>query len=345
MHYPRSNAVDSWLASAVFTVAAFFATGALAAPVATAVPTFRVSVAAASTPLKLVIYGDMRFTDPRNTTASNPAARRALVKKIATDHPLAVFMDGDIPYHGGNPADYAVFRRETGAWRAAGIREYPVMGNHEYEHCQPLQCRRNWWRTFPVLKGRQWYSVQLGQRLYAIGLDSDSSLLPGSVQYRWFVQQIEAIPRSIPFVLIWMHHPPIADPERNAKAGESPRPNEQAIATYLDHYAPVSGKRFLVVSGHIHNYERFERNGVAYVVSGGGGASPDRVARSKADFFGSGSFPNYHYLNVSVTPEKLSVRMIRYQAGSTATRWQTRDRFLLAATPAAPRSINGVQPP
>jgi hypothetical protein len=42
-------------------------------------PTFAINDQDLHSPLTLVAYGDMRFTDPTNVTATNPTARRALV--------------------------------------------------------------------------------------------------------------------------------------------------------------------------------------------------------------------------------------------------------------------------
>ena len=41
----------------------------------------------------------------------------------------------------------------------------------------------------------------------------------------------------------------------------------------------------LVVNGHYHAYERGERNGVTYVISGGGGATVDDEIIDEWDFF------------------------------------------------------------
>jgi len=52
--------------------------------------------------------------------------------------------------------------------------------------------------------------------------------------------------------------------------------------------------KFVVIAGHIHNYERFERNGVVYLVSGGEGRRRYPVERTPADAYQDSSFPNYH---------------------------------------------------
>src|SRR5271170_774118 len=81
-----------------------------------AATTFQIPDGAVPEPLILVAYGDMRFTDTGETAASSPTARRALVAKIAAENPAAIFINGDLPFH-GIAADYAVYRAETQIWR------------------------------------------------------------------------------------------------------------------------------------------------------------------------------------------------------------------------------------
>ena len=80
----------------------------------------------------IIVYGDMRFTDPSNTTAADPDARKALVAKIADVHPDALILTGDVPWRGTCAADYDEFRLETAIWRAENLRVYPALGNHEF---------------------------------------------------------------------------------------------------------------------------------------------------------------------------------------------------------------------
>ena len=102
---------------------------ALAAPPAG--PDFRLSESALSHPLRIIAYGDMRFTDPVEVLATNPKVRRWLVNQIAAEKPDAVLLSGDVPWHGSQVADYDEFRRETQIWRDAHLRIYPALGNHE----------------------------------------------------------------------------------------------------------------------------------------------------------------------------------------------------------------------
>ncbi|MGA2777783.1 MAG: metallophosphoesterase [Steroidobacteraceae bacterium] len=296
--------------------------------------TFSVPAAALHLPLVLVAYGDMRFTNPAETSATSPSARRALVAKVAAERPQAIFLNGDVPWHGIS-ADYDVFRTETAPWREQQLRVYPALGNHEFSKCEESQCLEYWWNTFGELRGRRWYSVALGGSFLAVLLDSDSSLLPRSEQRVWLEQQFSALGRHVQFVLIVLHHPPVADIQTTKEVDHNPRPNEQALAAYLDRIAPALHARILVSAGHTHNYERQQRSGVTYLVSGGGGAKPYEIDRTAEDLYQATDFPNYHYVRLELTDGRLSAEMIRLAdpAAGAPGQWEIRDRFDLSPRP------------
>jgi hypothetical protein len=81
-----------------------------------------------------------------------------------------------------------------------------------------------------------------------------------------------------------------------------------------------------VIAGHIHNYERFQQDGVTYLVSGGGGAVPYPVERTPADAYQDPSFPNYHYLKFVLAGDILNGTMYRL-ADPRTTKWEIKDTF------------------
>jgi acid phosphatase type 7 len=299
-----------------------------------AAPTFQVPDADLQGPLVLVAYGDMRFTETRETDATNPGARQALAAKIAAEKPAALFINGDIPWH-GIAADYSVFRDETRPWREQHLRVYPALGNHEFSACLDSACLEHWWAAFPELRGRRWYSVAIGAKVVGIELDTDTSLLPASPQRMWLESQVAGLGPAVRLVLIVMHHPPVADLQTTKETDHNPRPNETTLADYLKTAAPRSAARFVVSAGHIHNYERFDQDGVMYLVSGGGGAKPYAVDRTPKDLYQSADFPNYHYVRFELRGNTVLGEMIRLNDYSAAkpSQWQTRDRFEITLRP------------
>jgi hypothetical protein len=276
---------------------------------------------------RFIVYGDMRFTDPSETKASIPGPRRALVAQIGREKRDAVFLTGDVPWHGGNTRDYAIFAQETASWRSEQLRVYPVLGNHEFQGCRlEADCLAHWWEAFPQESGRRWYSVALGSQLQVIVLDSDSSLRRGSEQDRWLKGQLDDLRAGVRFVLFLLHHPPLTD------STEGVRSNEAALAQQLAAAAPGSRARFIVCAAHVHNYERFQRDNILFLVSGGGGGKPDVVKRSAADLYQSDDFPNFHYLRFQLTAGQLRGEMVRLDFAATGdASWSVRDRFALDA--------------
>jgi hypothetical protein len=296
--------------------------------------TFSVPDAALPTPLVLVAYGDTRFTDPAEIQATLPAARQALVARIANEAPAAIFVNGDLTWH-GVPADYAEYRDETALWRDKHLRVYPALGNHEFSGCEQPTCLMLWWSQFPELQGLRWYSVAIGSRVFAVTLDSNASLLPGSEQRVWLENQMAALDPGVRLVFVILHHPPLADIQTVKIVDHNPRPNELALADYLDVIAARSKARFVVSAGHIHNYERLQRTGVVYLVSGGGGARPYEVDRTPADLYQAADFPNFHYVRFELKEATVVGEMIRLRdsAAPAPRKWEVRDRFELTLPP------------
>lgn len=275
----------------------------------------------------VIAYGDMRFTDPAETEATNPKVRQWLVRKIASEKPTAIVVSGDVPYVGERAADYAEFHAETEAWRAANIPVYPAIGNHEMRG-DPAKCLENWWTEFPQLRGKRWYASEIGEKIVVLSLDTSLPLTLGSEQIKWVDQQLIDLKKPVRFVIFNLHHPPVADIETGEGASHNPRPNEIALAEYLTTAPQGKRVRFIVNAGHIHNYERFFRDGTVYLVSGGGGAAPVAVTRDANDLYKGTEYPNYHFLKFVLRGRKLSAEMIRVADPlAEQPRWEVKDRF------------------
>jgi hypothetical protein len=278
-----------------------------------------------------ITYGDMRFTDPKETQATNPTVRKWLVEKIASEKPAAIVISGDVPYVGERAADYAQFHSETESWRAANIPVFPALGNHEMRG-DPAKCLENWWAEFPQIRGKRWYMTEIGKSVVVLNLDSSLPLTLRSEQIKWIEQQLIDLKKPVRFVIFNLHHPPVADIETGDGASHNPRPNEIALADYLT-TAPQSKRvRFIVNAGHIHNYERFLHDGITYLVSGGGGAAPVPVTRTVDDLYKGMEYPNYHFVRFELNGKRLRAEMIRLvDPKSAKPKWEVKDRFQISA--------------
>jgi Icc-related predicted phosphoesterase len=279
-------------------------------------------------PFQFIAYGDIRFMNPADTKDSDPVRRKLLVDKIASEKPAFLVITGDIVANGSDARQWQVFDKETAPLRKADVPIYPVLGNHDLRGDQSVDLQ-NYFQRFPYLQHSRYYSLRAGNVLL---LALDSSLdHPGGEEMQWFDRQVESLPDGIQFVVVALHHPPLTRSHDLAfGGGHSPRHSEQEMADFIESRAAQSRAKFIVIAGHVHNYERYERNGVTYVVTGGGGATPYMIHREPNDYYKDPG-PSYHYCRFEVGPGKLTMQMIKLELDGNNASWQERDSFEIKA--------------
>ena len=280
-------------------------------------------------PFTFVGYGDIRFTDTSDHRHSNPVARRAEIARIAREKPAFVVISGDLVMNGSDAEDWKVFDAETAELQEANIELVPALGNHDVRGAEEVALK-NYFHRLPRLEGRRWYSARAANLLIFV-LDSNSADGPGSQQWQWLEQGLAALPPDVDFVLVALHHPPLTHSHNDALGGgHSVRPQEKELASLLEKYQHGMRARIIVLAGHVHNYERYKRNGVTYLVSGGGGATPYVVPRSADDFYRDAG-PTYHICTFTLNHNELRFQMLKLSLSGRKANWAVRDSFVLEA--------------
>lgn len=286
-----------------------------------------------SVPFRFVAYGDTRFHDPKDTEAANPPVRVALVQAIAEADPAFVCFTGDIVYNGYDINDWTVWDSETSIWRDKNIPIYPALGNHDL-HGDEKIALGNYFQRFPELRNSRYYSVRAANALVLV-LDSSLDEV-GGAQGQWLHGKLDNISADVDFVFLMFHHPPYTS-SSGAKifgGGHSARSAEQHLAKTLEERQTHVRARFVVFSGHVHNYERHEHGGVTYFVSGGGAAHAYPIERAPGDPFQSKEI-NYHYLLVEVDHQQLKITMNRLELTNGKAQWTQPDVVKITAPAAA----------
>jgi acid phosphatase type 7 len=293
-------------------------------------PTFTVSDLPAGRPLRVVVYGDMRFTDPSNTSDTQPGVRKWLAQKVGEEKPDLLLLTGDMPFHGSNEDDWQVYFQETALWTQERLRIYPTIGNHEGLP-DPRSGIKNYFAAYPQIDNHKWYSVQMGN-IYLITLDSTNFLSAGWVQRRWLESQLTHLPPSTDFVF-FLFHIPLVSALQTAFVLSIPNDDTLELRHYLEGRAAASHAKFVVFNGHIHNYERFETNGITHVITGGGGARPYPVfIRGDQDLYRGRTYPNFHYLVITLQGKHADVKMYRVVDPDAAQKSvEVKDTFTLDA--------------
>jgi acid phosphatase type 7 len=282
-----------------------------------------------STPFRFVAYGDARFHDPKDTEAANPPVRQALVQAIAEVNPAFISFGGDIVYNGYDGNDWKVWDNETSIWREKKIPVYPALGNHDL-HGNENVALTNYFQRFPDLKNSRYYSVRAANTLMLV-LDSSLDEISGP-QGLWLTHALDTLPADVDFVFVVLHHPPYtsSSDEKKYGGGHSARTPEQRLAEMLEARQQHTNARFVVFSGHVHNYERHEHGGITYFVLGGAGAHAYPIERAAGDPFQSKEV-NYHYLLVEVDHRHLKFTMNRLDLSSGKAVWSQPDTFEISA--------------
>lgn len=275
----------------------------------------------------------MRFTDPSVTKGTDPRIRKWLAEHVGEVRPQALLLTGDMPFRGARTADWRVFQEETASWRQNRMLVFPTTGNHEV-YGGIDEGIANYLANFPEIEGHRYYSALLGN-VEVISLDCTSGSSPSTPQGKWFASQLSHLPGQVQFLLILYHVPWVVDRQSQMFIN---LPSKEALNLrgILEAHLQELRARVIVFNGHIHNYERFERNGVEYVVTGGGGAEPyPLLYRGKADLYRDKEYPVYHYLTLDVSDGKLHAEMWKVKDPEAAElEVEQKDEFTLTALPA-----------
>jgi len=233
--------------------------------------------AAIAVPFRFVAYGD---------SIGNPDTHARLCEWIAKSGARFVVSTGDL--FSGREGDLEAFREAT-----FGVRQrmayYPVPGNHDVADGEAFR------EEFGCDQG-PWERVLGGVHFYF--LDSNSAFSdPG--QLAWLKERASAS-TSVHNIAVF-HHPPFSvKGDREAAADVI----EQRIHPLL-----VQLKFCAAICGHDHHFYTTVRDGVRYVVTGGGGAHlydvhPERMQQ------GDLAMKFHHYVLCRVAQQAITAQVV-----------------------------------
>ena len=307
----RSNQVPYIVAAVCITLLALSATlvsvlttGAPRAPKAPMTP---VTPIAAGSPTKagfksfrFVVYGDTR---------DGHEVHRKLVELIMKQNPAFVLQTGDM-VHSSKPSLWKIYDDITGDMRKK-IPLYPSRGNHDiggdgYEaHV-----------TEPFTSGNKlYYSFDKeNAHIICLAIDEVTDYGTKSAQYKWLVEDLKAARDKGKVTFAFFHVPPYSI----GSHGSDEKVREVLCPLFIQYGVTA------VFNGHDHNYYRTERDGITYIVSGGGGAPLYPCNVSKGVIPGDKYQSVNHILVCDVNGDSMTMTAIRAD-GSTL------DNFVLKA--------------
>jgi len=200
---------------------------------------------------EFVVYGDNR---------TRPDVHRKVIESILKNsQPEFIVQTGDMVENGTDPSLWPIFFDiERELLRKAAF--FPAEGNHE----------RNARDYFEFFQVPSYYSFNWGNAHFCV-LDSDiANVAPSEVgrqafwkeQTAWLEEDLKKN-QNAAFRFVVAHHPPITAVANR----QGNNPHMTALMPLLEQMHVTAA-----LFGHDHNYQHYLKNGIHYVITGGGGA-------------------------------------------------------------------------
>jgi predicted phosphodiesterase len=203
-------------------------------------------------PFRFLVYGDTR--------TRHDVHRRVMAKIMAAEHPDFALHTGDLVENGADQALWPIFFDiEHELLRHTAF--FPSLGNHERNDKQ-------YYEFFDM--ALPYYSFNWGNAHFVI-LDSDVGNVADTpsardtfwaAQQRWLEEDL-AKNQSAAFRFVAAHHPPMTAVENRQGSNKE----MTALMPLFEKYHVTAG-----LFGHDHNYQHYLKNGIHYIITGGGGA-------------------------------------------------------------------------
>lgn len=255
-------------------------------------------------PLSIGVFGDSGFGEE---------VTKDLAAQVSSRDPDLVIHTGDLVYlayqEGSPQAAYQAKWYQTLASLLKRTVLYPVLGNHELDGDALFQNRPYYFHAFPPIEElgggwqrepgvleRHWYALEL-ETLQILFLNTQQ-LYGGPArqeQDAWLESRLAD--GRFQTTIVVFHVPPLTSGRHNLDG-------LVVVSSWLPAFE--ASNVALVLSGHDHNYERLERNGITYVVSGGGSSVlyPLEQRRDESIHFEAVS----HYVLLTINADDISLQ-------------------------------------
>ena len=208
-----------------------------------------------SASVRFVVYGDTR---------DGHAMHRKLISLMMRQNPSFVLETGDLVHSGTKKKLWDIYDEITEPVRSK-VPLFPVRGNHdvggkEFGKHVEIALTKGGVRADNSL----YYSFDRGgSHFIALAVEGVEAYAAGSKQYQWLISDLEAAKRNkVKGIFVLFHVPPYS-----IGAHGSDLKVRKVLCPVFQKYGVRA-----VFNGHDHCYYRTRRDGVTYIVSGGGGA-------------------------------------------------------------------------
>lgn len=251
----------------------------------------------ARVPFSFIVLGDSR---------SNAEAHRRVIERVSQEVPDFILGTGDMVDDGARQEQWQQFFDIERELLADNVY-FPSVGNHDRQGRGRTADTYRAYFSLPDNGGdsERYYAFSYANARVLV-LDSNAHSFSLTGQTAWLERELMAARQDdrVRHIFAVMHHPPFSI---SLHGGQ--RDLRERWTPLFEKYGVTS-----VFSGHDHCYQRAEKNGVRYFVSGGAGAPlyPRSPRASAIDKAAVQRFERaYHFLRVTVNAGHVDVTAVR----------------------------------
>lgn len=244
----------------------------------------------------------MRVEKIRLRSNHNEKATEMIFKDVDKERPSGLFILGDVVSLGYKNKTWAAVDSYIKQCTIDSIPVYATLGNHEVM----VNARRgtaNFKVRFPMYNPAGY--TEIIDSVAVVLVNSNFSKMTAAeilAQDSWYTTMIEKLDKdaAIKFIVVGCHHSPYTN-------SSIVKPSMQVRQNFVPAFIN-SKKCVLFLSGHSHNFERFDMQGKCFLVIGGGGGLHQPLYTKEITHDLAAAYkPMFHYLLVRRFQDSLQV--------------------------------------
>lgn len=233
----------------------------------------------------------------------NLQATKMIFKDIDSLRPKALFILGDVVSLGKSKHAWKNIDRYIGQTVKDSIPVYATLGNHEVM-MNAKKGTANFVKRFSAYRPSGY--AEIVDSVAVVLLNSNFPAMSAAEiaqQNEWYKAELHALDKdpAVKMVVVGCHHSPFTN---SIIVSPSQGVRNDFVPPFIQ-----SKKTMLFLSGHSHNFERFQVQGKYFLVIGGGGGlhQPLRPNNSTMHDLSADYKPEFHYLEVMRQGEALEI--------------------------------------
>jgi len=244
----------------------------------------------------------MRVEKIRLKSNHNEKATEMIFKDVDKEHPSGFFILGDVVSLGYKNKTWTAVDSYIKQCAKDSIPVYATLGNHEVMF-NTKRGTANFKVRFPMYNPAGY--TEIIDSVAVVLVNSNFSKMTTAeilAQDDWYINMIEKLDKdaSIKFIIVGCHHSPYTN-------SSIVKPSMQVRQNFVPAFIN-SKKCVLFLSGHSHNFERFDMQGKCFLVIGGGGGLHQPLNTKEVTHDLAANYkPMFHYLLIRRFQDSLQI--------------------------------------